>query len=258
MDVNRFYKELFEYTLGLDVLGLESQFPEFVKLVEEKTIPTFGQYLPVKYKIYMDLTDEKNIIRKDHQTLGVEYYLSDPVLEKYHLPILDVLQINYNNLSDVDPYDPESAAYYSSVIASRNNLSLEGVLMGAEYSYNRLLTDFAMPWKKFYELRGSHVLYLRNFTFEGTVEIIVKTLYPNLVAIPEEYRNVMMDLAKYDIKIKCWNELKYLPSIVTPVGNIDLKIDDWENAERERDDYLKDLRTRSFPDRVMDHYFRLV
>ena len=258
MDVGRLYKELFEDTLGLDVLGLESQFPELVKLVETKTITTFGQYLPVKYKMYMDLTDEKNIIRKDHQTLGVEYYLSDPVLEKYRLPILDVIQIDYNNLSDVDPYDPESAAYYSSVIASRNNLTLEGVLMGAEYTYNRTLTDFAMPWKRYHELRGSNVLYLRNYTFNGTVEITIKTRFPNIVSIPEEYRNIFIDLAKYDIKIKLWNELKYLESVVTPAGNIDLKINDWESAERDREDYLKELRTRTFPDRVMDHYFRLV
>ena len=37
MDVQVFYKELFEQTLGLDVLGIESQFPDLVKLVESKT-----------------------------------------------------------------------------------------------------------------------------------------------------------------------------------------------------------------------------
>lgn len=258
MDVNLFYKELFEDTLGLDVLGLESRFPDLVKLVETKTLTALGNYIPIKYKMYLDLTDDSNIVRKDHQTLGVEYILRDPTLDKYHLPILDIIQIDYNNMNDVDPYDPNSSAYYSSIIASRNNLTLESVLMGAEYTYNRTLTDFAMPWKRYHELRGSRVLYLRNYTFGGTAEITIKTRFPNIIAIPEEYREVVIQLAKFDVKIKLWNELKYLESIVTPSGNLDLKISDWETAERDREDFLRDLRTRSFPDRVMDSYFRIV
>ena len=67
-----------------------------------------------------------------------------------------------------------------------------------------------------------------------------------------------MYLAKLDCKIYLWNQLKYLENIVTPVGNMDLKVSDWENADRERDDYLKELRTKSFPDRVLDKYFRIL
>ena len=42
MDVNNFYKEVFEDTLGLDVLGLESTYQNLVKLVETKTLITFS------------------------------------------------------------------------------------------------------------------------------------------------------------------------------------------------------------------------
>lgn len=255
MDVGAFYKEIFEDTLGLDVLGLESRFRDLVKIVESKTLLTFGNYVPIKYLTYLDLTDESNIIRKDHQTLGVEYWLRDPVLEKYHLPILAVDQIDYNNVGNVDPYDPDSSAYYSSVIASRNNITLESVLMGSEYTYNRTLTDFAFPWKRYYELRGSNVLYLRNYAFGGTAEITIRTRFPNIASIPEEYREVVITLAKYDIKIKLWNDLKYLENVVTPAGNLDLKINDWEGAEREREDYLRTLRTMTFPDRISAKYF---
>lgn len=257
MDVQVFYKELFEQTLGLDVLGIESQFPELVKLVESKTLLTFCNYLNVKYLMYLDLTDEKNIIRKDHHTLGVEYWLHDPILEKFHLPILGVESIEYNSVGSYDPYDPDSTAYYSSVIASRNNLSLEQLLIGSEYTYNRTLTDFALPWKRYFELRGSNVLYLRNYAFQGQVEITVRTRYPNLVSIPEEYRFDFITLAKYDVKIYLWNQLKYMQDIVTPSGNLNLQINDWEGAEREREDYLKELRQRAFPDRFVTKYFTI-
>lgn len=257
MNVGRFFKELFEETLGLDVLGLENQFPQLVRLVEEKTILTFSNYLDIKYLMYLDLEDEKNIIRKDHHTLGVEYYLHDPILDKYHLPILGIDKIEYNSVGNVDPYDANSTAYYSSIIASRNNLSLEQLLMGSEYTYNRTLTDFALPWKRYFEYRGNNVLYLRNYAVGGEVEITARTAYPNLASIPEEYRQEMLTLAKYDIEIKLWNELKYLESVVTPSGNIDLRISNWENAEQEREEYLRDLRSRTFSDRAVSGYFTI-
>lgn len=60
MNVNRFYKELFEETLGLDVLGLESTFTGLVKMIESKTLLTFSNNIPVSYRIYLDLDDHKN------------------------------------------------------------------------------------------------------------------------------------------------------------------------------------------------------
>lgn len=254
MQVSRLYKELFEYTLGLDVIGLESMIPACVKIIEEKTLQTFSTLIAPSYKIYLDLEDETNIIRKDHATLGVEYRLDDPVLQKFRLPIMSVDQIDYNNNGVVDPYDPNSSQYYSSVIASRNNLSIESLMMGSEYTYNRTLTDFAMPWKRYYEYRGNNVLYLRNYAFGGRVEITVRTRWPNVASIPEELRSDFILLAKYDVEINLWTNLRYLESVVTPAGNLDLKFN-WDNAEQEREDFIKELRTRAFPDRVQTRYF---
>jgi len=250
---------LFEDTLGLDVLGLEGEFRDLVNLVETKTMMTMANVIPVKYNIYLDLQDRSKIIPKTHPTDGIEYYLSDPILNKYGISIMGVDSINYvNNGEAVDPYDPSSSAYYSSVIASRNNVTLEGILMGPEYTYQRTLTDFNFPFKRYHELRGSNVLFLRNYTFEGTVEVVCRIGYPNIASVPEEYRSEYIKLALYDLKIKLWNELKYITPVVTSVGNSDLQISDWESAERDREEYLRELRTRSFPDRVLASYFHIV
>ena len=48
--------------------------------------------------------------------------------------------------------------------------------------------------------------------------------------------------------------MRYLESVVTPAGNLDLKFN-WDNAEQEREDFIKELRTRAFPDRVQTRYF---
>lgn len=257
MNVNQFYTELFESTLGLDVIGLDSCFREFVKIIDSKTLITFGNLIPIRYLHYLDLTDTSKIIKKEQHTLGVEYYLDDPVLDKYKLPILGVEKIEYNNVGDVDPYDPDSTAYYNSVITSRQNLTLESVLFGSEYTYNRTLTDSAMPFKRYHELRGPRVLYLKNYAIQGTVEVTLKTRWPNVVSIPEEYRADFIKLAKLDIEIAAWNSLRYLEDIVTSSGNLSLRFN-WEGAEQEREDFLKELRNRSFPDRTGPMYFQIL
>lgn len=257
MNTNQFYRELFEQNLGLDSLGLEDRCSELVKIVDSTTLLAFGNLIPIKYLHYLDLTDTSKIVKKEQHTLGVEYYIDDPVLDKFHLPILGIEKIEYNNVGDVDPYDPDSTAYYNSVITSRQNLTLESVLFGSEYSFNRVLTDTAMPFKRYHELRGQRVLYLKNYAIQGTVEVTLKTRWPNVVSIPEEYHEDFLHLATLDCKIKLWNDLKYLTEITTSVGNLELNLD-WSNAEQERSDFLRELRTRSFPDRTGPMYFQIL
>lgn len=263
MNVNNFFRTLFEDTLGLDVLGLENRFSDFVKLIDRSTLVTFSNLIPAYYMTYLDLEDSSNedssnIVKKDHNTLGVEYYIDDPVLNKFKLPILGVEKITPTSTSAVDPFDPESAAYYSSIIASRHNLTLEGVLMGSEYTYNRTLIDSAVPYKAYKELRGQRTLYLRNYTYSGVVELKLKVPWPNIVSIPEEYREILLTLAQFDIKIKLWNELKYMEDIVTPTGNLSLKVNDWESAAKDREDYIRELQMKTLPDRVGPCYFQIL
>ena len=257
MNVNSFFRILFEDTLGLDVLGLEARFSDLVKLIDRSTLVTFSNLIPAKYLSYLDLKDPRNIVKKDRHTLGVEYYIDDPVLDKFHLPILAVDKIEPNNVGAVDPYDPDSSAYYSSLVASRNNLTLEGVLMGSEYTYNRTLIDSTVPFKPYKELRGPRTLYLRNYSYYGEVELSLRVPWPNIVSIPEEYREIFLTLCQYDIKVKLWNELKYMEDIVTPTGNLSLRVD-WESAAKEREDYINDLRHRTIPDRIGPTYFRIL
>lgn len=258
MDVHNMYKEIFIDTLGLDVLGLESKYQTLVKLIETKTITTFSQYIPALFITFLDLEDRSLVIRDDKATVGVEYVLDDPVLDKFNLPILGIEKIDYNNVGDTaDPFDPNSSAYYESIINSRQGITLEGVLMGAEYTYNSTLFNAAYPWNRYYELRGPHTLYLRNYAAGGTAEITVKTRYPNIASIPEEFREVFITLAVLDCQIYLWNNLRFINDIVTPSGNLSLPFD-WSGAGGERADFLRDLRSRSLPDRVGMSYFRII
>lgn len=257
MDVNRFFHTLFIDSLGLPSFGLEGQYRDLVKLIERRTLPTFSDMVPAKYMTYLDLADQSKIVKKDYHSRGVEYYIDDPMLDKFNLPILGVERVRYNNVSGVDPYDPDSTAYYNSLITSRQNLTLEGLLMGSEYTYNRTLADNATPFKPYKEYRGGRILYLMNWGYHGLVEIEIKTAWPNIVSIPEEYAESFLQLAEYDCKISLWNELRYIEDVVTPNGNLQLRFN-WEGMDKERLDFLQQLRSKSLPDRVGPRYFQLL
>lgn len=257
MEISTFYKELFEDVLGLNVLGLENRYRELVKMIDTRTILAFSNYVPARYKIYMDLNDGRNMVRKDEKTRDVEFYVHDDMLDKLHLPILGIKHIEPANTGTVDPYDPESSAYYSSLLMTRQNLTLEGVLFGSEYTYNRTLIDTAVPFKRSQELISSRVIRFRNWGYYGSVEVELYVPWPYLSAIPSEYKEPFMKLAELDSKARLWHSLRYYEDVVTPTGNLNLKID-WASAANEREEYLKELRMKSLPERTLDAYFTIL
>lgn len=256
MDVSVFYDTLFNSTLGLDDLGLENRERELVKLVETRTLVSFSQCVPAVYKTYLDMNDPSHMVRKDHHTIGTEFYLDDPILDRFNLEILELGFIEPSNTSVVDPYDPDSSAYYSGVLASRNAVSLEQVLMGTEYTRATTLIDSAMPWKRYQELRGPRIIYFKNWP-KTAVEISLMVRWPNIASIPTEYFEQFLNLARLDCEAKLWMSLRYMEDIVTPTGNLNLRID-WSNSARERDEYFRELRSRSVPDRVAASYFTIL
>lgn len=248
MDVCDFYTQVFEDDLALDILGLEDRYREYVELINRKTIPTFSQYVPCHFYTYVDLSAyHGDMIFEDRSRVGREYYIDDPVLKKFNVRIIGVDRVEVTTGRE---FDPEASWYYSSVITSRQNISLDSILMGAESTYGRNIADSAIPFKKSHEYRGDKVLYLKNYPLEGWCEVCLSVTWPNLASIPEEFRNDLVRLAKYDVKIKEWPNFRYLENIPLPTGgNLDLKFD-WSSAEDDREQFLDDLRHRSLPDRV--------
>lgn len=60
----------------------------------------------------------------------------------------------------------------------------------------------------------------------------------SLASINETVRESFMELALLDVKENLYPTLKQYTEINTAIGNINLKIDDWANAESERKDLI--------------------
>ena len=159
MDVSSFYKEVFEYTLGLEVLGLENRFRELADLINDKTLVTFSNYIPCLYTTRLDLNDKNAYVREEYGRIGREYHIHDATMDKFNLKIMDLLDVEFSSGSALDP---ESEYYYSSVMVSRHNIDLMSMLMGAESTYTRTLIDSSIPYKRYEEYQRTHNFQQRN------------------------------------------------------------------------------------------------
>jgi hypothetical protein len=60
----------------------------------------------------------------------------------------------------------------------------------------------------------------------------------SLASIPETARESFMQLASLDVKANLYPTLKMYTELNTAIGNINLKLDDWANAESARDELI--------------------
>jgi len=258
MDVNQFFRELFEYDLGLDAMGLENQYRELVRMIDTKTLTTWSNYVPARLTTYIDMRSNRNLVRKDFREASAEYYIDEPLLDQFDLQILGLGRLEPVGTGSVDPYDPESSAYYSSVIASRQVLTLENVLMSSEATRSRSLINTAYPWQIEKTLVGPRTVRFKNITDTTGYTLELMVPWPNVVSLPTEYKESFKTLCKLDIKTWLWTQLKFVQDVVTPNGNLDLRISDWESAERDRDEYLRNLKNQSLGDRVGSSFFYIL
>lgn len=245
MNTNLFIKDLFEDTLGLDVLGLEFMYPELIKMINKQSLKTFSANVSCAYDVLLDLGDTTKI--RASRSFGlqdeIDYELTDPILQIFNLPILDILTVK--------------AEYQASIYNgySGGNMGVFDILLGSEQTTTKTLASSALPFKKYFTMKSDKILTLRGYPKTGKCYVKIRTRFPSMQALPEFYAEEFKTLCKYDIKIKLWNQLKFIEDIVTPNGNLNLKISDWESAERDRVDYLKDLKIRAFPDMVGTFYY---
>ena len=75
--------------------------------------------------------------------------------------------------------------------------------------------------------------------------IVAKIVHPeHLGTIPLSLREQFLKLAEYDIKITMWQILKQIGNMNTAFGNLDLKLEDLEQAEDKRRELLEEWDTR--------------
>ena len=192
-------------------------------IIKDITVPDFSIYHPDRYSARYDLKD----LEKIENTNSYETYLLPDFQSKKLLYIFNVY------------YDDSTLAgfgHYGGALPmiSGNMISQIAVSNAAASLYSTLMPkmtfEFQPPRKVkiFNQYSESKLVFDMGFSHDVS-----------LASIPETCRTSFMELALLDVKENLYPIFKNYANLTTAYGNIDLKIDNWENAESDRKELIQ-------------------
>lgn len=212
--------------LKLGLINLATPFPDMDNIIktiiEDITIPVFSIYFPDKDTIRMSLND-------------LELLEKTSVYQKVLLPdfqtrkLLYVFNVSYNqdNISG-------TGFYGSGVPLLQGGVFRQIMLANAGAN----LMNITVP-KMTFKFEAPRTVYVYNaFTSTMLQWELGFEHDKSLASIPETVREEFLKLAMLDVKENIYPTLKQYTEINTALGNINLKLDDWADADNMRKDLL--------------------
>ena len=213
--------------LGVYGMALPFDNPDevFRDVLELKTIPTFSQFQPYYIPLKMDL-DKAIEVEKNLQYCI--YELPDAFGDS---EILFVKKLE----EDLDSF----AHGYLDTGALMGGMSWGDMMMGQA---NSNLASMAMPAVTFEYIAPNKIkIYNDSFMYSRKIRMEIAIEHSkNLSTISKTAQYSFTKLATLDIKMMLYNNLKHYNDLQTAFGNINLKIDDWANAESDRADLSRE------------------
>lgn len=205
-------------TLFVDEKGNDNLDDVIVEIIQDITVPAFSIYQPLKENLHINLYD-------------LELLEDTDTYEKYLLPdfqtrkLIDVIDLNY------DTSILAGLGYYGGGMPlMEGNLIQQAMLSNAGAS----VMNFMIP-KLTFKYEHPRTLYVYNGYSHS--KVVLKLAFEHdktLASIPETCREDFLKLALLDVKENLYPTLKQYSEINTAIGNINLKIDDWAQAEDQR------------------------
>mgnify|MGYP007025961792 CR=1 FL=1 len=213
--------------LGIYVVPLpfENSEKALNDVITTKTLPVFSQFVPRRWEEDISINDLKQI----DSTVDVSTYELPKHL--FFTPIISIMRCEPINTMF-------NGAYYSGTpILSGTTDLFEDMLLGSA-TYD-VMSAIAPPFS--YDFIRPNKLRIYNMTcYLDKIRLIIGYQHAdNLSTIPVDAEQSFYDLALLDMKIFLYNNLKYYDEINTAYGNIKLRIEDWSNAESQREDLLQ-------------------
>lgn len=213
--------------LGIYVVPLpfENSEKALNDVITTKTLPVFSQFVPRRWEEDLSINDLKQI----DATVDVSTYELPKHL--FFTPIISIMRCEPINTMF-------NGAYYSGTpILSGTTDLFEDMLLGSA-TYD-VMSAIAPPFS--YDFIRPNKLRIYNMTcYLDKIRLIIGYQHAdNLSTIPVDAEQSFYDLALLDMKIFLYNNLKYYDEINTAYGNIKLRIEDWSNAESQREDLLQ-------------------
>lgn len=193
------------------------------KIITDITIPVFSLYCPAKETMRISLNELEQLDKASNFT---EYLLPDFKTRK----LLNVIHVEYASysLGNLGLYADTMPTMYGS-LPYQMMLSNAGASV-ADKMIPKITHEYIHPRRlRLYNAYISNDVVM-NLAFEHD---------KSLASIPETARESFLDLALLDVKANLYPTMKQYTEINTAIGNINLKMDDWANADDSRNSLLE-------------------
>ena len=209
--------------LGLRNIPINMDDNELLDILYEDTLPTFSIYFPSYYYMKADLTKCEKAPIQVRTTTEKAYYLDIP----HGLEILEISDIQRYEYGLNDYYVPNTTGLDSYSIF--NNQIMQGMIES--------MMSVALSW----EFKSPNILIIDEpeSVTPRTITMTFNVLHANdLSTVNFTYRDELTKLFIIDLKIALYNDLKFYDKTDSTFGQIDLKIDSWEDAPNQREELL--------------------
>lgn len=191
-------------------------------IIYDTTLPVFSKYEPVRKEIQVDL----NCLKENRQTGEFTEYL----LPDYGSRILFVEEVR-PDITRCSGYGYYAVGYPSIDMSAMQSLMISNA--------SAQLMSATIPAITF-EFEDPNLLRIYNCYISTGVILRIAFQHDNtLSSIPLSQEESFFKLALLDVKDGLYPTMKYYNDLQTAHGNISLKIDDWQNAESERNDLIE-------------------
>ena len=209
--------------LGLLAIAtpIENLDETIITILKDITIPVFSLYCPFKEKIVLK-TSDMELMEKT-----AEY-------EKYLLPDFKTRKLLYVFDVYYDSSMLSGLGSYGAMPMLTGNMISQMLMSNAAKNVGNLMVP-----KLTFHYEHPRTLYLYN-TYSST-KVVIELGFEHdrsLASIPETASESFMELALLDLKDNLYPTIKQYTEIQTAVGNINFRLDSWENAESERKELL--------------------
>jgi len=199
-------------------------------VVTTSTLPIYSQFEPW---IREDMSDLKTLKVVDRQ--NSLYMLPASITTT---PVMYVIDVNVPMHGNRGMYS--GLSYGNGFIAPMHGLYRGAQAVASSMAANMLMGQ--MRAEPTFDYIGENKIRLFGFPRSRVMFRVACEHEPNGETIPDGCYDSFLELATLDVKIFLWNTLKLYDQIPTAFGNINLKIDEYQSADQERNALLERWR----------------
>jgi len=222
------------YAIALPFPNVDKMMADIIKKI---TLRVYSQYFPLE-----------ETVRKSSKEIQVYFTKRDYTDVKLDLApgeeVIEIEDIYY------DDTDLARMGYYGTTLPQFQYSNLQDLLM-SNVSMN--LSNLTIP-KLTWDFNPPNSVRIYNL-YTGSIFIKYLKLHdPSLASIPYSQEESFFKLAELDVKKVFFQMIKHYNELESAHGRINLKIDDWEQADSARADILREWDETFHLDRKTIYY----